>query len=260
MPVERPAPATEPPSQRGGESLPFLGSLYTPSARETALNVASSPSARRSSRPGRIAAETQGVYVSQNTYPVDSTQYLELPIHDFDLPDLDKSLVSITVVLEPLLANWTVTVEYDANESGSWTSAGTISTAGTARQTLTVSSSSSTAKFRNLKLRLGLASSDGADTPVVRSASVKAGVIEYQRQFQLVLKLDDTPLVGQNMSGEQKADVLKALEDAKALVEFQDHYKTRPGNSDTYTVQIAECAIDLDAPGTGSAVVTLVEQ
>ncbi len=87
-----------------------------------------------------------------------------------------------------------------------------------------------------------------------------AGVIEYQRQFQLVLKLDDTPLVGQNMSGEQKADALKALEDAKALVEFQDHYKTRPGNSDTYTVQIAECAIDLDTPGAGTAIVTLVEQ
>jgi hypothetical protein len=39
------------------------------------------------------------------------------------------------------------------------------------------------------------------------------------------------------MSGEQKADALKALEDAKVLVEFQEHCKTRPGNSDTYAVR-----------------------
>ncbi len=186
------------------------------------------------------AYASQGVFVTQNNYPSSNTQYLQSPVWDWDIPDINKVLTQIDVVTQPLPANTSITMDYQDNEDGAWTeitAPASASTTGSTTHTFAVwgtAAAPTTVTFRNLKWRVGLRSSDGTSTPTVRSVTARATVIDYQESFEFLVDItDDTSthhLAGQQLSGHQKADLLTTYKSNKSLVAFEDHYTSKiPG-------------------------------
>jgi hypothetical protein len=201
----------------------------------------------------------EGVQVSQDSYPVDQTVYMYGPLWDFDAPETDKVLVSIDLLMGSLPANTTVKAEYEIDLSGTWTQAGAdITTDGTTDATLTVSTSSSTVKFKVMRWRIGLSSSDGASTPTIRAVTTKARVITYNEAFELAVLIDDdsssSHLPGQQLKGFQKASLLKTIKDNGNLVPYVDRFGIQePSTPTTYTVALDGLEVDLDSKGEGEA-------
>ncbi len=206
-----------------------------------------------------VAIEGQGVSVSANSYPT-SVQYLYSPIWDFGVSDRDKTLTEIQVVTAALPSNTSVQVDYQVNENGTWTSAGAASTSGSTH-TWDLISSTQTVTFRTIQWRVGIRSTTGgANTPEVRSVSVKAFVNDYTEQFILTLALDDDERSrgGRARTGRDKARDLLTLVQDRTAVQFRDHYASRvEGDTDTYTVVVTDPIVELDSDGQGRARVTL---
>ncbi|MCI0543845.1 MAG: hypothetical protein L0Z49_05285, partial [Actinobacteria bacterium] len=190
-----------------------------------------------------VAVETQGTFVADDSYST-TTAYLTSPLWDFDVPDLDKTLLSFDVVTRPLPSNTVVSMEYSLDE-GAWTSAGTITTAGTVKTRMSISSSSSTVKFRDLQWRIGLTSTDGQSTPRVLSVTARIYVLDYEDSFDMTLLMEDDTsgdrLVREQLSAKKKLERLWTLKTTKELFTFTDHFSSsKPGEGDSYTVVLED--------------------
>jgi hypothetical protein len=203
------------------------------------------------------AYEDQGVFVTQDTYPIDNTLYIESPIYDFDAPGVTKVFTGIKVRTAPLPANTTISVEYQIDESGSWTTAGTLSTDNETDHLVSLAGvGSSTKKGDTIQVRLGLASSDGADTPEVRSWTVEAIPVEYVTQLHLVLDSSNDGsgdhLPGSQLSGHQQRDLIQTWINNKQLLTLTDKYESaNDAQSDTYTVVLHDPEANLTTRGQG---------
>ncbi len=206
-----------------------------------------------------VAVEGVGTFVATDAYS-DVTSWLYSPIWDYDLPDTDKVLLGFTVNHRPLPASTRLDLEYKINEAETWTSAGSQTTAATTKTEFTISTGSSTSKFRNVQWRLGLTSLTGTDTPRVLDVTTRAYVLDYERGFDMtILAEDDSPtdrLVSQHKSGRAKAAALFATADAKNLTTFQTWYEGpdgQPQSSSTYsTVALEDPFYDASGKGEGS--------
>lgn len=202
------------------------------------------------------------VHVTQDAYPTDETVWLYSPLWDFDAPDVDKSLLYAEVVQDPLSANCSVTFEYQLDEDGTWIAAGTESTAGATKTRFTIASSANPRKGRIIQWRVGLNSTDGVSTPTVRAVALSVTVPKYEDGFEITVKLDnDQPggrRTGEQLSGRAKANRLWTLKVGENPVAFEDHYASlRPGDFDSYTVQIQDIVMDLNDEGEGTAYLRL---
>jgi hypothetical protein len=205
-----------------------------------------------------IAYASQGVFVSENAYPIDQTIWLDAPVWDYDVSDMDKTLLRFDVVTKPLPANVSIEMQYQLDEDGTWVSAGTASTLNAKTHTFPVSTAASTKKARTVQWRVGMRSSDGISTPTIRSVTNRAYVLEYSDAFEMTLLLDDDNstdhIRGQQLTGRGKSKLLWTLKANKQLVTFEDHYSaSRPQEFDSYTGIIEDPYGDLEQDGQGSA-------
>jgi hypothetical protein len=184
-----------------------------------------------------------------------STGSLYSSVHDFDIAE-EKTLMSIRLATEPLPANTSVQVHYQKDQDGTWTSAGTYDTDDGTGVTFTVSSSASSVKFKNLQLKITLATSNTAVTPVVRSLQIRSTPSEYVKEWDLVLDISDEDAQAQSraFSGSQLIDYIKAEADTENILTFQNGYEVAAsGSYDTHSVMIREYSLQLDTPGQGVA-------
>ena len=207
-------------------------------------------------------ASSNGTFVADDSFPT-QTMWLYSPVWDYDLPDLQKLLLSFDLVLRPLPSETRVDIEYRTDESDTWVSLdGELETMAltvddTVKKRFTVSTGESTVKFTTLQWRCGLTSLDGVDTPRIRSVTARAYVLEYERWFDMTLRMDDDsstdrPRTSQRR-GRQKMQRLLELVTTKELTTFEDHYSSdKFRDSDTYTVVLEDPFGDLFSRGQGS--------
>jgi hypothetical protein len=209
------------------------------------------------------AYASQGVFVTQDTYPMDNTVYLYSPIYDFGVPDLDKVLTHLEIVCEPLPSNTTVRIEYDIDESGSWTTtdkdAATMSFSSGSKKTFTIANTgANTKKGRILQWRVGLSSSDGVSTPVVRSVTMKVLVLDYVEYFDFVLDAEDEDsgnrALGGQRTGTKIFSDLKTTIENKNLVSLTPHWEDSrtPADVSAKVVVLEDPFGDLNRQGEGA--------
>lgn len=190
------------------------------------------------------------------------------PAHDFDLGSV-KYLGTLSLTCEPLPSDWTVYVDYKADEAA-WTTGITLSAAGSSGAENTISTDSSTVEFRRLQLRVrmeytGAAPGDygpGPTTaPVVTGVEARAAVASKVRVFRYLLDLnDDHSSAKQSLSGASKADLFLASAAKTVVLDLKDGYTDRrAGHYDQYDVVVDSYNVVLDRPGEGLAEVTLRE-
>jgi hypothetical protein len=194
-----------------------------------------------------VAVEGQGTFVADDSYS-SSMAYLTGPLWDFDLTDLQKTLLGFEVITAPLPSNTLWRIEYKLDEND-WEQAGAdVTTVGSVTTRLTVSTPADTKAFRTLTWRCGLASIDGVDTPRIRSITTRVYVLDYEESFDLTIRMDDDDstnrLQREQISGRKKAERLIAYKSAKELVDFKDYYslnsKKNPHGFDQYVVVIED--------------------
>ena len=124
---------------------------------------------------------------STNAYST-STATLNTGRFDFGYLGIDKTLLTVTVVTDPLAAGTSVTLKYSVN-GGAFTSVtGTHETDNATSYTWTVSSSSASVSGEDFELQLALATTVTTATPVVRSVTARATGAVKQRSW--ILELD----------------------------------------------------------------------
>ena len=190
-----------------------------------------------------------------------STGSLYSSVHDFDIAE-EKTLMSIRLATEPLPANTSVQIHYQKDQDGTWTSAGTYDVDDGTGVNFTISSSASSVKFKNLQLKITLATSNTAVTPVVRSLQIRSTPSEYVKEWDLVLDISDEDAQAQSraFSGSQLIDYIKAEADTENILTFQNGYEVAAsGSFDTHSVMIREYSLQLDTPGQGVANIKIRE-
>lgn len=185
------------------------------------------------------------------------------PEHDFDLAS-QKYLGSMVLSVEPLPADWTVYLDYQIDNNGTWTNAITYTTDGGTGETVAVSTDSATVEFRILQMRLrAIYTGAGVPTsaPVILAAEARAAVTEKVMVFELLVDLsDDHSAGGQSYDGASKVDNFTASAAKTTVLDFKDGYTTRAVNSyDQYDVVVDSYTVVLDRPGEGIGVLSLRE-
>jgi len=215
-----------------------------------------------------VAAENGGkLYIY--TWEADDTPSttvdgrMESGVWDMDLPEDQKQLDGFHVLSD---ANSTkqVKVYYQDDEDGVWTLAGTATTG--FHNYLQVSSASSTATFRTLRVRV-----DCIAGAKCYGVSTRFRVNTYEEEWQMLLDLTDDKVdnasAGRSRTnpdrGWQLRDYIRDISDNKAVVTFLDGAKYPQGDGDdpdkysTHTV-IVDIPVDrLMKPGEGPMLVRL---
>ena len=121
------------------------------------------------------AVEGEGTFVANDSYPT-QTMWLYSPVWDFDLPDLQKVLLSFDIVTRPLPANTRLDLEYRMDEADDWTSRRDAHEVDdTVKTRFTISHVDETQSSPRSNGGVGLTSLDGLDTPRVLSVT-RAGL------------------------------------------------------------------------------------
>lgn len=189
------------------------------------------------------------------------------PLQTFNLTG-SKLLSSIKVQLAELPADWEVEVQYMLDESGTWVSAGTVTTTGTTSQTFQVSTTSTSVEFDSIRLRIlfeytGAASANPTTAPTVLSVSTAVQVTEKVKVWNLRLSVADdntgeASVPTTTVSGAERVNNLEAI--GQGSVEFLDGMVSRdPNTYNTHAVVVDSMSIVLDRPQEGYADVVLRE-
>lgn len=201
----------------------------------------------------------KGYYEGDNVDPM-----VISPVWDFGLVD-EKVLSSIRVTCEAVPTNWSISVDYDLDESGSWTNAGSVA-ATQKGATFTITTDSSTKKFRQLRLRASFVwagSGDPTTTPTLLGIEARAQVTQKLRSWTVILDCSDDQGQAQNQSlkGHQKIDNIQtAGTPGGNAVAFKNGFSHRqPNQYDEYDVVVDDYEIFMQRPGEGYAVVRLIE-
>lgn len=202
-----------------------------------------------------VAVEEQGTFVADDSYPT-QTMWMFSPLWDFDVPDLQKVLLGLDVLMRAQPANTHVTIEYSIDE-GDWISAGVSTTTGTTKASFTVSTVNDTVEFNTLRYRVGLTSLDGVDTPRIMSVTARARVLDYESYFDMTLLAEDDTstdrLISEHRTGRAKLQNIWQTAAAKQLITFEDHYSSSKfGDKDSYTVVIEDPFQDTTEKGQSS--------
>ena len=174
--------------------------------------------------------------------------------YDLGFPQDQKLLLGLHVVQDGTVSSGTVTVYYQLDEDGTWTSAGSTSN-GDKHKFIDLTATSK--KFRTLRLKI-----TGASGARLFSVTAKAYMNSYQQAWRLVLKLKDEARGAHPTSRIKQAHVLRdylhTLQTAQNIVTFLDgtRYPKKGGASDGYTshtvvVEFPEDHIAQPSEGTG---------
>ncbi len=187
--------------------------------------------------------------------------------HDFDLAD-EKILSSLVISMEALPADWTVTVDYATDGSGSkldldWTEEINYSTTNGVGTKVKVSTDTNTVKFRTLSIRIGM-EYDGGDNPpttapVILGVDVLAMVAKPIDVFRLILDCSDDKSGGPDgTTGAFKISNIRAASATEDVVSFKDGFESRDAGAFTeYDMIVDSYRVVISTPGEGVAEVVL---
>jgi hypothetical protein len=218
----------------------------------------------------RIAVVEDGVDLNVYYWETDDTPSttvngrMESSVWTFDLPEDEKQLDGFHVLSD---ANGTkqVTVYYQDNEDGTWTSAGTAATG--FHNYLQVSTNSATVKFRSLRVRV-----DPIAGAKVFAVSARVRPNTYEESWELLLDLSDEqvdePRSRRRRSdqdrGWQLRDYIRDIADDKTVVAFLDGARYPAGDGDdpdkysTHSSVVVDIPVDrLQRAGEGQMLVRL---
>lgn len=206
-----------------------------------------------------ILRTKKGFYEGDNCDPM-----VISPVWDYGLVD-EKILSSIRVTCEAVPTDWTISVDYQLDESGSWVNAGSV--AATAKGgTFTVTTDSSTKTFRQVRLRVTFVwagTGDPTTTPVLLGVEARAQVTQKLKSWNLMLECqdDNDQAQGQSFTGAQKIDNIQAIAMSGGnAISFKNGMTSRlPGAYDEYDVVVDSARLSITKPGEGYALLRLVE-
>jgi hypothetical protein len=146
---------------------------------------------------GTISAPTAGVsgFVNPLTFAASGT--LESGLVAFGLPGVSKLLKSVTLVCSAIVSPQTIKVEYQLEDTGGWTTLGTLSTIGATTVTYVFAANTT---CRQVAFRLTLTGTAGASvSPTVYQLAVRyVPRPAVTREWELAVRLEGTaelPLV-----------------------------------------------------------------
>lgn len=214
-------------------------------------------------RKYRIAAGNNGTTAKCRAWqsdknPSGSWEWIS-PRWDLGYPFADKSLQGFHIVAEPLPASGTVQVYYQDDEDGTWTLAGTLSGTGNTSAYLAVSDSTTTVKFKQMRVRMV-----GANAAKVFSLTCRSQVLDTTESWTLALRLKDeqTATNARPVHRLEPAETLRTnletLIANKDIVTFLDGYKyKRPGDFSTHSVTVEYPTDFIERLAEGTATVRL---
>lgn len=195
--------------------------------------------------------------------------------YDYDIPFEQKVLYGFDVTYKPLTTGQSFKVEYQLDNSGSWTQAGSTQTSASAdaakgRTFLQVSTAASTVKFFSMRTRLTVTgtrtSSTNRQPPIILGLATEALMTAYEETWELLVRLKD-PQARQRagkssttMLGSKKRQFLRDTCAAKNVITFLDGYFYQPnlkGKYVTNTVTIEEIEDIIVRAGEGTMRVKL---
>jgi hypothetical protein len=221
----------------------------------------------------RVAALEEGNDLNLFTWTPDDDPSItvdgrmESGVWDMDLPEEEKQLDGIHILAD-LTANDTdgsVEVFYQDDEDGTWTSAGSATTADDFHKYLQVSNSSATVKFRTLRVRI-----DPKDGAEVFAVSVRYRINTYEEEWVMLLDMRDEVEQSRgrrprssNTPGWQKRAYLRDIADNKAVVTLLDGFPypekrgADPNKSNSHSVNVEILSDTIDAQGEGTMLVRM---
>lgn len=206
------------------------------------------------------AASTKAVFVARkDKYAVTCDVYS--PSHDFDILT-DKYLGDVVLEMEPLPADWTVTVYAQFDNDGAWVALITESTLSSTGQTVTASNNGTTYEFSTMQLRILMSHSGSptppTTTPVILGVEAHAGVLKKVKVVDMMLDLNDGESGVDSRDGRTKAQSLAATGAKTTVIAFWDGYVSPlAGVYDAMDMTVDAYQIDLDRPGEGVGRITL---
>ena len=201
---------------------------------------------------GAYYVSTPSTVIRWNTDSVSGETGIAVsPANDFGISG-EKILDTIEVVFDPLPASASVTVGYQLDD-GTWTDVLVSDTDGATGGTIEVSTDSSTAQFRSLKMRVKLV----GDARVL-SVDAYARVNRRIKVWDLLLDASDDA-APQGWDGAKIIDNITGLAD-NTVVEFVDNYQSHRVETPVSRDVIVDTAtVDLSQPGEGTISVRLIE-
>src|SRR5207248_2201804 len=141
----------------------------------------------------RVAALSSSTTVNaaswghDKTADTSATAVLVTGAWDFNVPEQDKTLIGFNVLHDPLVSGKSFSVDYQANESGSYTvgavQSGNTSVASTFIPITTNAASPVTVKFKQLRLQINWTNIQ------LYSVSALCRIPGYYETFQFILRL-----------------------------------------------------------------------
>lgn len=146
---------------------------------------------------GTIVAPTAGVAGFVNPLTFGASGTLESSLIAFGLPGVSKLLRSVTLVCSAIVSPQTIKVEYQLEDTGGWTTLGTLSTVGATTATYSFAANTT---GRQVAFRLTLTGTGGASvSPTVYQLAVRyVPRPAVTREWELAVHLEGTaelPLV-----------------------------------------------------------------
>ncbi|MBK9272878.1 MAG: LamG domain-containing protein [Saprospiraceae bacterium] len=175
--------------------------------------------------------------VNDSVYASSGT--LQSSYFEAQLPNIYKLYRSITIMYDSLPTGASILIEYRADETDSWTTLGTASTAGSTSETFNFASGVYSYK---ISLRYTLSTSDTSKTPTLRKSILKY-VLSPDFKYMWKMKLacpdkmiwldgaEPQAIVGTAINAEDTSIVLKSTDDASPTNGFPD-----PNGSAMYAV------------------------
>ena len=172
--------------------------------------------------------------------------------YDLDYPQDAKTLIGIEVTQDPTIGTATTQVEYQLDEDGTFTSAGTT-TGGSKNTYFAVSTNASTKTFRQIRLRL-----TGTNGDKVFAVAVRAYINSYQEMWKLRLKMENESATegpsNRRWPAWKARDYLLTTQAAKTVVAFLDGLRY-PGKG----ASGAGGASGVESRGTAASVDVVIE-
>ena len=137
-------------------------------------------------------------------------------IYDLQYFDVEKMLIELVVLTDPLPADTTLQAWYALDGSDTFTSLGTSTTDDQTLHEFTISTVGSTVRARYVEIRLGLATTDSSVSPRIRKWHVRGTDAVHERRFHLLLDMK----THDRQKAHQAIAALRGLVEAQDLVTF----------------------------------------
>lgn len=189
-----------------------------------------------------VADKDEGVWVagSVGTYRQSSASggsTWTSSITDFGIPYELKTLDSIDVLTDDMPTGAQVFCEYQIDQNGTWTHAGTHTSGSLQRFAI-----DPTVTFQNIQVRTRLGSATGTTTPTVRAVSIRAEPVFGEEFIDLNLLLADEDgshhVAGRQSPGGDLAANLWALKNTGAITTLIDGFDSTQTGASIYRVRI----------------------